>query len=70
MYYKKKRRWKKLRLRQKRERPPFKISRTLIIIIVLGVILVASLVTNIKAVSFPEQSVANSSSNIPECAFL
>ena len=35
----------------KRERPAFKTSRTLIIIIVLGVILLASLVTNIKAVT-------------------
>ena len=35
----------------KRERPAFKMSKTLIIIIVLGVILVASLVTNIKAVT-------------------
>ena len=35
----------------KKERPPFKISRTLIIISILGVILIASLVTNIKAVT-------------------
>ena len=35
----------------KRERPAFKMSRTLIIIIVLGVILLVSLVTNIKAVT-------------------
>jgi Na+-translocating ferredoxin:NAD+ oxidoreductase RnfA subunit len=35
----------------KRERPAFKMSRTLIIIIVLGVLLVASLITNIKAVT-------------------
>ena len=35
----------------KKKRSAFKISRTLIIIIVLGVILVASLVTNIKAVT-------------------
>ena len=35
----------------KSERPAFKISRTLIILIVLGVILVASLITNIKAVT-------------------
>ena len=35
----------------KRERPAFKISRTLIIIIFLGVLLVASLITNIKAVT-------------------
>jgi len=35
----------------KRERPAFKTSRTLIIIIVLGIILLASLVTNIKVVT-------------------
>ena len=35
----------------KKKRSAFKISRTLIIIIVLGVILVASLITNIKAVT-------------------
>jgi Na+-translocating ferredoxin:NAD+ oxidoreductase RnfA subunit len=35
----------------KRERPAFRMSRTLIIIIVLGVLLVASLITNIKAVT-------------------
>jgi len=35
----------------KRKRPAFKISRTLIIIIVLGVLLLASLITNIKAVT-------------------
>ena len=35
----------------KRNRPAFKMSRTLIIIIVLGVLLVASLITNIKAVT-------------------
>ena len=35
----------------KKERPPLKISRTLIIISILGVILIASLVTNIKAVT-------------------
>lgn len=35
----------------KSERPAFKISKTLIILIVLGVVLVASLVTNIKAVT-------------------
>ncbi len=35
----------------KKERPAFKMSKTLIILIVLGVILVASLVTNIKAVT-------------------
>jgi Na+-translocating ferredoxin:NAD+ oxidoreductase RnfA subunit len=34
-----------------KKKPAFKISRTLIIIIVLGVLLVASLITNIKAVT-------------------